>query len=104
MSAATHDGRTLRLLTLLDEYKRECLAIRVARGLGSQEVIETLADSMVVRGVPGYLRSDNGPEFVAETCGSGWRVWGLEHCKSTREVRGRTATVKVSTGSCGMNA
>jgi len=53
------------LLTLIDEYTRECLAIRVARRLGSQEVIETLADVMLVRGIPEHLRSDNGPEFVA---------------------------------------
>jgi len=65
VSAATHDGRTLRLLTLIDEYTRECLAIGVARRLGSQEVIETLADVMLGRGIPEYLRSDNGPEFVA---------------------------------------
>ena len=65
VSAMTHDGRTLRLLTLIDEYTRECLAIRVARRLGSQEVIETLAEVMLVRGIPEYLRSDNGPEFVA---------------------------------------
>ena len=57
VSAATHDGRTLRLLTLIDEYTRECLAIRVARRLGSQEVIETLADVMLVRGIPECLRS-----------------------------------------------
>jgi putative transposase len=65
VSAATHDGRTLRLLTLIDEYTRESLAIRVARRLGSQEVIETLGDVMLVRGIPEHLRSDNGPEFVA---------------------------------------
>ncbi|MDD5089183.1 MAG: IS3 family transposase [bacterium] len=65
VSAATHDGRSLRLLTLIDEYTRECLAIRVARRLGRQEVIETLTDVMLVRGIPEYLRSDNGPEFVA---------------------------------------
>lgn len=65
VSALTHDGRSLRLLTLIDEYTRECLAIRVARRLRSQEVIETLAEVMVVRGIPEYLRSDQGPEFVA---------------------------------------
>ena len=65
VSAATHDGRSLRLLTLIDEYTRECLAIRVGRRLGSQEVIETLADVMLVQGIPEHLRSDNGPEFVA---------------------------------------
>ena len=59
VSAMTHDGRTLRLLTLIDEYTRECLAILVARRLGSQDVIETLADVMLVRGIPEYLRSDN---------------------------------------------
>lgn len=62
----THDGRSLRLLTLLDEFSRECLAIRVARRLGRYQVIETLADVMTVRGVPQHIRSDNGPEFVAK--------------------------------------
>ena len=52
VSAMTHDGRSLRLLTLIDEYTRECLAIRVARRQGSQEVIETLADVMLLRGIP----------------------------------------------------
>jgi transposase InsO family protein len=62
----THDGRTLRMLTLIDEYTRECLAIRVARRLGRHEVIEALADVMLYRGIPENIRSDNGPEFVAE--------------------------------------
>jgi putative transposase len=66
VSAMTHDGRTLRMLTLIDEYTRECLAIRVARRLGRYEVIEALADVMLLRGVPENIRSDNGPEFVAE--------------------------------------
>ena len=66
VSAITHDGRNLRLLTLIDEYTRECLAIRVARRLGSQEVIDTLAEVMLVKGIPEYLRSDNGPEFIAQ--------------------------------------
>ena len=57
----------MRLLTMMDEYTRECLAIRVARKLSSEEVNETLADLLVERGVPEYLRSDNGPEFVART-------------------------------------
>ena len=66
VSARTHDERTLRLLTLLDEYTREWLAIRVERRMGSQEVIETLSEVMVWRGIPEHLRSDNGPEFVAK--------------------------------------
>jgi transposase InsO family protein/transposase-like protein len=71
VSAMTHDGRTIRMLTMIDEYTRECLAIRVARRLGSYEVIETLADVMLLRGTPEHIRSDNGPEFVAEDL----RVW-----------------------------
>jgi len=66
VSAMTHDGRTLRMLTLIDEYTWECLAIRVARRLGGYEVIEALADVMLYRGIPENIRSDNGPEFVAE--------------------------------------
>jgi putative transposase len=66
VSALTHDGRTLRMLTLIDEYTRECLAICVARRLGRYEVIEALADVMLYRGIPENIRSDNGLEFVAE--------------------------------------
>jgi transposase InsO family protein len=65
VSALTHDGRTIRILTLIDEYTRECLALRVARRLGSMDVIETLADVMLRHGVPDHIRSDNGPEFIA---------------------------------------
>jgi transposase InsO family protein len=66
VSAATHDGRTLGLLTPIDKFTRECLAIRVARRLGSQEVIETLAEVMVWRAILEHLRSDDGPEFIAQ--------------------------------------
>lgn len=66
VTAHTYDGRRLRLLTLIDEYTRECLAIRVARRQNSVTVIETLSDVMLIRGVPQYLRSDNGPEMTAK--------------------------------------
>jgi putative transposase len=66
VSAMTHDRRTLRMLTLIDESTRECLAIRVARRLGSYKVIVALADVMLWRGTPENIRSDNGPEFVAK--------------------------------------
>jgi len=65
VSASTHDGRGLRMLTLIDEYTRESLAIRVGRRLNSHDVIDTLAEAMVARGVPEHIRSDNGPEFIA---------------------------------------
>jgi putative transposase len=61
----THDGRSLRLLTLIDEYTRQCLAIKVARRLNGFNVIETLADAMLLHGIPQHLRSDNGAEMTA---------------------------------------
>ncbi len=62
----THDGRPLRLLTLIDEFTRECLAIDVARRQDSESVLCRLAAVMVERGVvPEHIRSDNGPEFTA---------------------------------------
>jgi transposase InsO family protein len=66
VSARTHDGRTVRLLTLIDEYTRECLAINVARRQNSFTVIEQLADVMIQRGVPTHIRSDNGAEFASK--------------------------------------
>ena len=65
VSTRTHDGRAIRSLALIDEYTRECLALRVDRRLHSLEVIETLADVMGTRGMPAHLRSDNGPECIA---------------------------------------
>ena len=59
------DGRTLKCLTVIDEFTRECLAIDVAGGIRSARVIEVLAQLVSVHGTPRYLRSDNGPEFVA---------------------------------------
>lgn len=61
----TSDGRAIRMLTLIDEHSRECLAIDVARQLSSEDVLERLSDLFVRRGVPEYLRSDNGSEFTA---------------------------------------
>src|SRR3954462_2959043 len=59
------DGRTLKCLTVIDEFTRECLAIDVAGGIRSGRVIEVLAQLVSVHGAPRHLRSDNGPEFVA---------------------------------------
>jgi putative transposase len=59
------DGRTLKCLTVIDEFTRECLAIDVAGGIRSGRVIEVLTRLVSVHGTPRYLRSDNGPEFVA---------------------------------------
>ena len=71
MTTWSHGGRPVRLLCLIDEYTREALAIRVERSIGAQVVIETLADVMLMRGVPDHIRSGNGPEFAAKAL----RAW-----------------------------
>ena len=65
LTARTHDGRPLKILTVLEESSRECLAMVVAQRLRALEVLETLAELFVTCGVPVHLRSDNGPEFTA---------------------------------------
>ncbi len=62
----TKNGRPLKMLTLIDEYTRECLAIKVARSIRSQDVLECIAELFLQRGTPGHIRSDNGPEFTAK--------------------------------------
>ena len=62
----THDGKRFRMLTVIDEYSRECLSIKVARKLNSTDVIDTLLDLFIMKGVPDYIRSDNGSEFTAK--------------------------------------
>jgi len=67
----TDDGKVFRTLNILDEYNRECLAIRVKRKLNSTDVVDVLTDLFIMRGVPAFIRLDNGPEFVAK----GVRAW-----------------------------
>ena len=67
----THDGCKYRTLNVIDEFTHECLAIRVSRRLNSTDVIDVLSDLFILRGVPGHIRSDNGPEFVAKSV----RAW-----------------------------
>jgi transposase InsO family protein len=66
MLERTHDGRPFRILNVIDEYTRECLAVRVARQLDHEEVQECLAELFSARGVPVHLRADNGSEFIAK--------------------------------------
>ena len=65
VSTRTHDGRALKLLTVLYEYTRQCLAIKVGRRSRAHDVLEVLADLFARYGPPQHLRSDNGPEFTA---------------------------------------
>ncbi len=67
VEACTHDGRKVRLLNVIDEFTRECLAIRVARKLKAPDVIDVLSNLFILRGVPAHVRSDNGSEFIAQS-------------------------------------
>jgi len=67
----THDGRRFRMLTVIDEYTRRCLAIVVARRLSSDDVLQCLADLFSEHGPPDHIRSDNGSEFAARSV----RLW-----------------------------
>jgi len=62
----TDDGKVFRTLNILDEFSRECLAIKVDRKLNSTNVIDALTDLFIMRGSPAFIRSDNGPEFIAQ--------------------------------------
>ena len=65
----TSSGTTLKWLSIMDEHTRECLALKVARSITSEDVIDTLAELFAMRGVPRCVRSDNGPEFIAQAIG-----------------------------------
>ena len=66
MEDRTADGRKFRTLNIIDEYTRECLSILVARKSKAQDVIDILFHLFIFRGIPAYIRSDNGPEFTAK--------------------------------------
>ncbi len=66
VSCRTYNSRKFRILTIIDEYTRECLALKVERRLNSKDVLETLADLFLIREKPKYIRSDNGAEFTAK--------------------------------------
>ncbi|MEM8971880.1 MAG: IS3 family transposase [Pseudomonadota bacterium] len=66
MQDRTHDGRAYRILNIIDEFTKEPLMIRIDRKLNSTDVVDALTDLFILRGPPEYIRSDNGPEFVAQ--------------------------------------
>ncbi len=67
VSDRLHNGKRIRMLTVIDEYTRKCLAIRVGSSLKSDDVLDTLSTLFITEGVPGYIRSDNGSEFTAKS-------------------------------------
>lgn len=62
----TNSGTTLKWLSIVDEFTRECLALKVDRSITSEDVLDTLAELLAMRGVPECIRSDNGPEFISQ--------------------------------------
>ncbi len=66
MTARTDNGRAFRMLNIIDEFTKECLDITVGRKITSYQVIERLAHLFITKGIPAYIRSDNGPEFTAK--------------------------------------
>ena len=62
----TADGRVFKILNIINEFTRECLAILVARKIKNQDVIDLLFQLFILRGIPAHIRSDNGPEFTAQ--------------------------------------
>ena len=74
----TRDGRSFRMLAIIDEYTRECLSIDVARKLNHDDVLERLSWLMATRGVPDHIRSDNGSEFTAKAVRSWLKQVGVK--------------------------
>jgi len=66
MVERTTDGRAFRILNIIDEFTRECLAIKVSRKISANDVIDVLFNLFIFRGIPEHIRSDNGPEFTAK--------------------------------------
>ena len=99
----THEGRAVRLLTVIDEYTRECFAIKAARQLRSDDVLECLAEllsSTVFLIISVQITARSSPP---QRCGSGWDASGSRPSTSNPGVRGRTATMRASTASSEMN-
>ncbi len=93
----THEGKVFRMLCIIDEFTRECLAIRVARRLNSRDVLDELGELFVRHGPPEHIRSDNGPEFIATALRSGLNGSALRACTLSRDRLGRMGTVRAST-------
>lgn len=74
----TSDGKAIRMLTVLDEYTRECLSIKVDRKLKTEHVLEELSELFIERGVPEHIRSDNGSEFTSDTLREWLRNLGVK--------------------------
>jgi len=100
----THDGKAFRMLCIIDEFSRESLAIRVARKLKATDVIEALCELFVSRGIPTHIRSDNGPEFVADALRDWILTIGARAAYIELGSPWRAAIARASTASCETNS
>ena len=95
----THNGKPRKILTIIDEYSRQCLALIIARSIKSDDVLDCLSSLFLVHGVPENIGSDNGPEFAA-----GLSVLVSKQPLSSVEVRGKSvimgAPIENSEASC----
>lgn len=102
---ATTDGRRLKCLTVLDEYTREGLTIYCARSLTAGDVVQVLQQLFAQHGAPGYVKSDNGPEFIAQQVTNWLRVHTvLTEPSLNRAAHSRTGIMRASTGCFAMGA
>jgi transposase InsO family protein len=96
----TADGRAIKILTLIDEFTKEALAIYAARRIRAHDVIDLFADVMIERGIPEHTRSDNGPEMVAKKLREWLDKLGTKTLYIAPAAHGRTATARASMPSC----
>ena len=88
------------MLNVIDEFTRECVAIRLERKLEAVDVIDVLSDFFILRGIPTHIRSDNGPEFIAKALREWTAAVGAKTAyTSCRAVRGKTVIARASTRS-----
>ena len=91
------------MMPVVDEHTRECLAIEVERSITAEDVIGILARLFGQRGVPAYIRSDNGPEFVARALKRWLAISEVGRSTSSRALLGRMPTLSRSSGALGTN-
>jgi len=99
----TDDGKAFRTLNIIDEFSRECLAIKVDRKLNSTNVINALTDQFILRGFPVFIRSDNGPSSLLRLSETGLQLWAQRLPTSSQVLLGRMDIVKASMAGSEMN-
>ena len=103
MQDRTHDARSFRILNVIDEYTRECLATVVKRHLTHEDVMICLTKLFCQRGMPAHIRSDNGPEFIAKALRRWLKRLDVAPYSSNQAARGKMAMWNLSMAKCAMN-